>query len=148
MRSGPGPRSIPPIALLFPWVAVVVVAVGLPEAGLVVVAQLEAADPLRALPEVQMRDQQPRRAAVLGLERLPPVLVGDPRPAAGQILERQVGRIAAVTPRGDIAGAGIDIFEQGVDRPPGPGVTCQADPHAPPSAARRSSQARSQRRHS
>src|SRR3954464_7789873 len=108
MRSGPASRSVPPIALLFPGIAVVVVAVGLPEARLVVVAQLEAADPLRALPEVQMRDQQPRGAAVLGLERLAPVLVGDPRPAAGQILERQVGRIAAVTPRGDIAGVAVD----------------------------------------
>src|SRR5215213_9024193 len=110
MRSGPAPRSVPPIALLFPRVAVVVVAVGLPEAGLVMVAQLEAADPLRALPEVQMRDQQPRRATVLGLQRLAPVLVGDPRPAAGQVLERQVGRIAAVAPRGDVAGIGLDAF--------------------------------------
>src|SRR4051812_1020883 len=115
MRSGPAPRSVPPIALFFPRVAVVVVAVGLPEAGLVVIAQLEAADPFRALPEVQMRDQEPRRAAVLGLERLATVLVGDPRPATGQILERQVGRVAAVAPRGDVAGIGVDAFEQGVD---------------------------------
>src|SRR3954471_17351155 len=115
MRSVPAPRSVPRIALLFPRVAVVVVAVGLPEAGLVVVAKLKAADPLRALPEVQMRDQQPRRAAVLGLKRLTAVLVGDPRPATDQVLERQVGRIAAVTPRADIAGVGVDAFEQRVD---------------------------------
>src|SRR4051794_3742159 len=102
MRSVRGPRSVPPVPLLFPWIAVVVVAVGLPEAGLAVVAQLGAAAPLRALPEVQMRDQQPGRAAVLGLQRLATVLVGDPRPSAGQVLEREVGRIAAVTPRGDI----------------------------------------------
>src|SRR4051812_27673297 len=118
---GPAPRSVPRIALLFPGVTVVVVAVGLPEAGLVVVAQLEAADPLRVLPEVEMRDQQPGRTPVLGLERLAPVLVGDPCPATGQILERQVGRIAAVTPRGDVAGVGVDAFEQCVDRDPGPG---------------------------
>src|ERR671935_582030 len=98
MRSVRVPRSVPPVPLLFPGIAVVVVAVGLPEAGLVVVAQLEAADPLRALPEVQMRDQQPRRAAVLGRERLAPVLERDPRPAARQILERQVRRIATVAP--------------------------------------------------
>src|SRR3954447_19072755 len=122
MRSGPAPRSVSLVTLLFPGIAVVVVAIGLPEPGLVVVAQLEAADPLRALPEVQMWDQKPRRAAVLGLERLAPVLVGDPRPAAGQVLEWQVGRVAAVTPRGDVAGLGVDAFEQRVDRHPGPGA--------------------------
>src|SRR3954454_4467280 len=121
MRSGPAPRSVPLVALLFPGIAVVVVAIGLPEARLVVVAQLEPADPLRALPEVQMRDEQPGRAAVLGLERLSRVLVGDPPPATRQVLEREIGRIAAVAPRGDIAGIGVDAFEQGVDRNPGPG---------------------------
>src|SRR3954451_17145543 len=75
------PVSVAPVPLLLPGVAMVVVAVGLPEAGLIVVAQLEAADPLRALQEVQMRDEQARRAAMLGLERLAAVLVGDPRPS-------------------------------------------------------------------
>ena len=59
-------RSVAPVPLLPPRVAVVVVAVALPEAGLVLQRQRQAADPLRALPEVQVRDEQPRRAAVLG----------------------------------------------------------------------------------
>jgi len=58
-----------PVALLTPGVAVVVVAVGLPEARLVRVHQHEPTDPLRALPEIQVRDEQARGAAVLGLER-------------------------------------------------------------------------------
>ena len=41
------------------------------------VEELEAADPLRALPEVALRDEQPERLAVLGLERLPVEGVGE-----------------------------------------------------------------------
>ncbi len=43
------------IPLLFPWVAVGVVAVALPEAESVVVQQHKAADPLHALPGIEMR---------------------------------------------------------------------------------------------
>ena len=59
-------RSVPLVPLLAPWVAVVVVAELLPEAGLVLEQQLEAAHPLGRLPEVEVRDEQPGRAAVLG----------------------------------------------------------------------------------
>jgi hypothetical protein len=41
----------------------VVIAEAFPEAGLVLVQQPDPADPLGALPEVQVRHQQPRRAA-------------------------------------------------------------------------------------
>src|SRR4051812_10293490 len=107
--------SVAPVALLFPGVAVVVIAVALPEAGLVVVAQLEATDPLRALPEVQVRDQQPGGAAVLGLERLAAVLVGDPRLAIRQILEREIGGVAAVAPRGHVTGVRVHALRERVD---------------------------------
>ena len=43
---------------------------------------VEPAHPFRALPEVEMRHQQPRRAAVLRLERLSVEAEGDPRFAA------------------------------------------------------------------
>ena len=93
-----------------------VVAVLLPEAGLVLVAQLEPAHPLGALPEVEVRHEQPRRAAVLGLERLAVVGEGDPRLAAGQVLERQVRRVAAVAEREHVLGVVLDRLEQRVDR--------------------------------
>ena len=74
-------RSVAPVALLPPRVAVVVVAVGLPEAGLVGArVSVQPAHPLGALPEVQVRDEQPRRAAVLGLERLAVVARRRPTP--------------------------------------------------------------------
>src|SRR5262245_34043407 len=71
-------RSVAPVTLLTPGIAVVVVAERLPEAGLVGLGDLELGHPLRALPEVQVRDEQPRRAAVLGLERRAVVAVCDP----------------------------------------------------------------------
>src|SRR6266851_365441 len=62
-------RSVAAVALLEPWVTVHVISVRLPEAGAVFGRQPETANPLGALPEVQMWHQQPRRAAVFWLER-------------------------------------------------------------------------------
>src|SRR5262249_56923914 len=59
-----GPGSVTGVPLLFPRVAVVVVAVALPEAGAVFLQQLNPAHPLGALPEVEMRDEQPCGSAV------------------------------------------------------------------------------------
>jgi len=83
------------VALLEPWVAGVVVAVPLPEAGLIADGQRQPAHPLGALPEVQVRDQQSGRTAVLSGKRLAAELVGRPRAPAGEVLKRQVG-VAAV----------------------------------------------------
>ena len=66
--------------------------------------QTQAAHPLGALPEVEVRDEQARRAAVLRLERLAVVAERDPRLAARDVLERQVGRVAAVAERDDVLG--------------------------------------------
>src|SRR4051794_8572286 len=71
-------RSVAPVTLFLPGVAVVVVAVDLPEAGLVVVEELDSTHPLGALPEVEMRNQKARRPAVLRRERLASELVSDP----------------------------------------------------------------------
>src|SRR5262245_44907259 len=84
------------VSLLTPWVAVVVVAERLPESALIPVHEAELAHPLRALPEVQMGDKEPRRAAVLGRERCAVVFDGHPCLAAGDVGERQVGRVPTV----------------------------------------------------
>jgi hypothetical protein len=57
---------------------------------------------------------------VLRAEWLTTVLVGNPRFAIGQILEREVGRVAAVAPRVHVAGLGRNAFQQRVDRHAGP----------------------------
>ena len=90
-----GGASIPLIPLFAPWVAVVVIAELLPEAGGVLQHQVDAANPLGRLPEVQVRDQQSGRPAVLRGKFIASVLVGDPGFAVEQILQRQVGAVPA-----------------------------------------------------
>src|SRR5579875_989489 len=65
----PGDVLLDAVALLTPRVAAMVVAVALPEAELVVLEHLQAPDPLRRLPQVEVRDQEPCRTAVIGLKR-------------------------------------------------------------------------------
>src|SRR5205814_4955439 len=74
-----------------PEVGVVVVAVTLPEAGLVGRTKLEAAQPLRALPEVPRRNHQPQRPAVVRAERLAVGVVSQQRVLVLDRLEREVG---------------------------------------------------------
>src|SRR5918997_6213422 len=83
-RPAPKP-SVTLVPLLAPGVTEVVVAVLLPEPRLVARHQGELADPLRALPEVQVRHQQPDGTAVLDGQRLAVVLPHHPRLAAGDV---------------------------------------------------------------
>src|SRR3954467_2330392 len=126
----PGPRMAPSgsvtlVPLLPPGVAEVVVPVLLPEAGLVARHQRQLADPLRALPEVEVRHQEPDGAAVLDRQRLAVELPHDPGLATGDVLEREVGRVAGLRRRHDevrLAGR-LRGLEQSVDADPGePGV--------------------------
>src|SRR3974377_793056 len=84
------------VALFLPRVAVDVIAVHLPEAGLVAVHEDDAAHPLRALPEVQLRDDQAQRPSVLLRQRFAVVLVGEQYVVAHQLVEGDVRRVTAV----------------------------------------------------
>ncbi len=72
-------------ALFFERVAVEVVAVLLPEAGLVVVEEFEAADPFHAFPGVEVRDDQAHGVAVIGGERFAVVFQREERGGAEEI---------------------------------------------------------------
>src|SRR6185437_4254244 len=109
-------RSVAGVALFLPRVSVHVVAIGLPEAGLVAVEQVKAAHPFSALPEVQMRHEQPHRAAMLGRQRLAVVAERQPRLAAGHVRDRQVGGVPAVAEGQHVLRVGAYLFEQGLDR--------------------------------
>src|SRR5687768_15310589 len=77
---GTPPRSsVTLVPLLAPRIAAVVVAVLLPEAGLVAGQEGELRDPLGALPEVEVRDEQPDGTAVLDGQRLAVERPDDPR---------------------------------------------------------------------
>src|SRR3954447_10674212 len=73
-----GTTSVAVIPLLTPGVAAVVVAEPLPEAGAVAAHDLDPAHPLRALPEVEVGDEEARGPTVLGLQRLAVEFVSDP----------------------------------------------------------------------
>ena len=87
-----------------------------PRIRLVVVADPQAGDPLGALPEVEMRDEQPGRAAVLAGQRLALVLGHDPGLAVGQVLDREVGRVAAERIGHRVGVERLGRFEQEVER--------------------------------
>ena len=61
-------------ALLAPGIAVDVVAAELPEPGLVAFGELQGVHPLRRLPEIEVRHQETRRAAMVRRDRC--VLIG------------------------------------------------------------------------
>src|SRR2546430_1344912 len=77
-RRSSAARSVARVALFLPWVSVVVVAVCLPEAGLVGRLETEAPYPLGALPEVVVRNEHAGGAPVLGREQL--TFVGEDHP--------------------------------------------------------------------
>ena len=93
--------------------------------GSSVVRQRDAADPLGALPQVQVRDQQPGRPAVLGLEVLAVVPEGDPGLAVEQVVQRQVRGVAAVRVHERVLGGRLDVGQQRVQRHALP-VRCRA----------------------
>src|SRR6478672_3443704 len=81
------------VALLLEGIGVVVVSEALPEAGAVVGGELDAAQPLRALPEVLARDHEPERPAVLARERF---AVGVGREERERIPEERDGYVRGV----------------------------------------------------
>src|SRR5207253_10561446 len=107
--------SVAPVPLLAPWVSVVVVAQPLPEAGFVGLQELDPPDPLGALPEVEVRYKEARRAAVLGLQLVAVVAGGDPGLAVGDVGDGQVGRIAAVGEGHAMGGVELEAVEERIE---------------------------------
>ena len=68
-----------------------VVPVPLPKSSFVAIQQLQPGDPLRALPGVQLRDDQPRRPAVLLRQRLAIVQKRHQRVLGQKIGQRKIG---------------------------------------------------------
>src|SRR5688500_12039754 len=108
------------VSLFAPWITAIVVAELLPETWLVTVQELESAHPLRALPEVEMGDEQAPRSTMLRRQRRAVVSESDPRLPARDVGKRQVRGVATVAeseheiPLAQTPGA--RCVEQGVDR--------------------------------
>src|SRR3990170_4883534 len=84
------------VALLDPGVGMDVVPAHLPEPALVVRRELEAAQPLRALPGVAPGHDDPEREPVLGREVLPAVCPRDEDVVVHHRLQRQVRGVAVL----------------------------------------------------
>src|SRR5882724_7395039 len=94
VRCTGNPSPVAVVALLTPRVAVVVIPERFPESGLIAIHQAQLPHPLGALPEVEVRNEEARRATVLGRERRAVVFHRYPCLATGDVGERQVGRVA------------------------------------------------------
>src|SRR5665213_1294032 len=110
--------SIPREPLLFPGVTVDVVPAQLPEAGFIALRELQRVDPLRGLPEIEMRDEQPGGAAMIWGNWLPLVARRHHALLAGEILEGHVGGVTVegvgqrVAGRRAEAGVGQDRLDR------------------------------------
>src|SRR5690242_9981902 len=89
-------------AFFLPRIGVVVVAVALPEAELIVIEELETADPLGALPEIPLRYEQAERVTMFGLERLAVEGVGEEHVVVVEDLDRQVRGVALLGMTDDV----------------------------------------------
>src|SRR5687767_9317029 len=85
------------VPLFLPRVGVVIVAVTLPETKAVFVEELNAAQPLGALPKVLLGYQRAQRVAVLRGKLLPVVLISQQRIVLKHQVERHVGGVALLT---------------------------------------------------
>src|SRR2546429_8070 len=79
--------SVTLVPLLEPRGAAGVVAVLLPEPGLIVIEHPQTRDELRALPEIEVRHEEAGRPSVGPFERLALVVPHDPCLAAGHVRE-------------------------------------------------------------
>src|SRR5262249_25951224 len=95
-----------------------VVAIALPEARLLVVHYPQTLDPLGALPEIEVGDEQARRPSVLPWQRLTLMLRHHPRLAGGQALDSHVGCVAPLRVGARVRVPRLSPLEQEVHRHP------------------------------
>src|SRR5207247_3942024 len=105
------------VALLFPRIAPDVIAVRLPEPGTIAIDDAQRPEPLRALPEIEMRHDEPRRTAVIWRQRLAVVLVGDERLSVHRVGEQEIRGVAAVAlgDESERVRCEFDVLEERVD---------------------------------
>src|SRR5262245_28753055 len=92
------------IALLMPGIGDVVVAAFLPEAAPIGDEVLDRADPLDALPRVQVRHHHADRGAVLGGQGLAVAMGGQQRRRSEEVHHPYVRAVAVLRPDHDMGG--------------------------------------------
>src|SRR3990172_417971 len=103
-----GAVSVTGVSLLEPGVAPTVIAVPLPEPELLFVHESQSGYPLGGLPEVEVRDQQPGRGTMLGIQMGAVICVCDHGLPVQEILGGEVGGVGGVAVDGGVRLAGLD----------------------------------------
>lgn len=85
------------------------VAAQLPEAGFITISELERTNPLGRFPEIEVRDQEPGRAAVIALQRLTAEPGRNHCFAADQIRHRNIGCVAFLAGRERVIGRWLKL---------------------------------------
>src|SRR5262245_32474424 len=101
-RTGATAVSITVISLLFPGVAIVVIAQRLPEAALILFHESQSAHPFSTFPKVKMRHEQPRWTTMRWQNRQALVSSRDHALAANQIGDRDICHVTTVAVSHDV----------------------------------------------
>lgn len=101
-------EAAPPVALFQPGVAVVVVAVDLPEAGFIHRAEFQRAHKLGTFPEVALGNQCPHRETVIWFQKLAVIFVRQQDVVLHHRFNRQIGGVTVIAVCDDILRARFD----------------------------------------
>src|SRR5262249_41531025 len=112
----PAARLVALIPLFFPWLTMIVIPKRLPKTRFIFVEQSETANPLGALPKIEVRNQQSRGAAVLGSERLSFICIAPPHLPPTDAFNRKIRSVTAITKGNYVFGMVIDLCQQCIDR--------------------------------
>ena len=108
---GRGHVNLLVVTLLEPGIAVIVVAAHFPEARLVEHRELDALDPLGALPEIELRDHDAQRPAMFPADRLAVPAPGQQHVVGGEIRQRHVGLVGVVGVEDDVLHVGLGLHQ-------------------------------------
>src|ERR671934_456723 len=109
---------IAPVALLGPRIPTVVISIAFPEARRISNTKLNATQPLRALPRVEVRDHEAQRIAVIGRELRAVRMRREEHVRAQAVLERDIRGEAVLAVRDDEPGIrlGLDEVDDRLER--------------------------------
>ena len=99
------------VTFLAPRVRMIVIAAHFPESTPVPIAKLESSDPLGAFPRVEFRYHEPQRPAMVRFQIAAMVPMRKYHIIAEELIQRQIGRISAITMHNHESGFGRESYQ-------------------------------------
>src|SRR5215469_14568870 len=99
------------VTLFAPWVCMIVIAAHFPKSTPVPIAELERSDPLGAFPRVEFRYHEPQRPAMVRFQLAPIVPMRKYHIIVQELIERQIGRVSAITMHDDESNLRRESYE-------------------------------------